>query len=92
MPAERTHLSLAMPDPLAIKPIKWVVITPANVEASFKQLETKGQPVVLFAITDDGYQQLAITMSDLRNFIATQHNIIIKYKEYYEPVNTEAVK
>jgi hypothetical protein len=39
---------------------------------------------VVFGLTDDDYQQLALTIAELRNFIATQRNIIIKYKDYYE--------
>lgn len=65
-------------------PVKWVVITPDNADSVFKQLAAKGQSLVLFALTDDGYQQLAVTMSEVRNFIATQRAIVIKYKEYYE--------
>lgn len=63
----------------------WVVVTPDNAEEIFKKMEQEGKNLVLFALTDDGYQQLAITIADLRNLINTQRNIIIKYKEYYEP-------
>ena len=48
-------------------------------------MESKGQNLVLFALTDDGYQELAINMVDIRNFINSQRNIIIRYKDYYEP-------
>lgn len=84
-PVDKTRLDLADPEPLKAKPIQWVIVTPDNAEEIFKQMEAKGQNLVLFAITDDGYQQLALTMADLRNFINTQRTIIIKYKEYYEP-------
>lgn len=77
-------MDLALPDPIKTKPIQWVVITPDNAEAIFKKLEEQGKSPVLFAITDDGYQQLAITIADLRNLINTQRTIVIKYKEYYE--------
>jgi len=39
----------------------------------------------LFGLTDDGYESLSVTMAELRNHIAAQRQIIIKYKEYYEP-------
>lgn len=84
-PVDKTRLDLADPEPLKAKPIQWVIVTPDNAEEIFKQMEAKGQNLVLFAITDDGYQQLALTIADLRNFINTQRTIIIKYKEYYEP-------
>lgn len=84
-PVDKTRLDLADPEPIKAKPIQWVIVTPDNAEEIFKQMEARGQNLVLFAITDDGYQQLALTIADLRNFINTQRTIIIKYKEYYEP-------
>jgi hypothetical protein len=83
-PIERTPLALPDPSPLRTKPIEWIIITTDNHEEVFKRLESKGQQLVLFALTDEGYQQLAITMSEIRNLINTQRIIIGKYKEYYE--------
>lgn len=83
--AEKTPLDLPTPDPLKLKPVEWVVITPANHEEIFKKLEDKGNDSVVFALTADGYQALSVTIAELRNMISTQRNIIIKYKEYYEP-------
>jgi len=88
-PIEKTALDIASPDPLKARPIEWIVITPDNIEAVFKKMEEKGQSLVLFALTDDGYQQLSMSMGDIRNFISTQRTIIIKYKEYYEPVKAD---
>lgn len=82
---ERTPLNIEQPEPIKTKPIKWVVVTPSNAEEIFQRLEQEGHSPVLFAITDDGYQQLAVTIAELRNIINTQRNIILKYKEYYEP-------
>ena len=92
VPLEKTPLALPAPDPMRIKPIEWLLVTPANSEQAFKNLDAKGQDQVIFGLTDDGYQQLAITIAELRNFINTQRNIIIKYKEYYEPVKKEEPK
>jgi hypothetical protein len=91
-PVERTNLDIPLPDPIKTKPIEWMVVTPENADAVFKKLEEKGQDVVLFAITSDGYQQLAMTIGDLRNLINTQRAIIIKYKEYYEPKKDDSKK
>jgi hypothetical protein len=86
VPAEKTPLSLQDPPPLKSKPIRWVVITPANAEAVWEQLAQDDDDVVVFALTADGYQQLAVTIAELRNLIVTQRVIIQKYREYYEPV------
>lgn len=94
-PMEKTPLDIPLPDPLKIKPIEWTLITPANSEEVFKKLEQQGADLVLIGLTDDGYQQLAVTIAELRNIINQQRNIIIKYKEYYEPkkdINKEPTK
>ena len=84
-PVEKTRLDIPNPDPIKTKPIEWLVVTPDNVDDVWKRLESKNQNLVLFAVSDDGYQQLAITIAELRNLINTQRTIILKYKEYYEP-------
>jgi hypothetical protein len=86
---DKTPLDLANPDPLKLKPMQWIVITPANQEEVFKSIEESGVDPAVFALTPDGYQALAITIGELRNLINTQKNIILKYKEYYEPKKSE---
>jgi hypothetical protein len=90
--ADKTPLDISHPDPLRLKPVEWVVMTPANQEEIFKKIEEKGADPVVFGLTPDGYQALAVTIAELRNMINTQRNIIIKYKEYYEPKKTEEKK
>jgi hypothetical protein len=90
VPLEKTPLALPDPAPLKSKPIRWVVITPANVEAVWERLAQDDDDVVVFALTADGYQQLAVTIAELRNLIATQRVIIQKYREYYEPAKPTA--
>lgn len=89
-PMEKTPLAIPLPDSLKLKPITWTLITPANQEEIFAKLEQQGQDTVIIGLTDDGYQQLAITIGELRNLINLQRNIIIKYQEYYEPKKSEA--
>jgi hypothetical protein len=90
VPLEKTPLALPDPAPLKSKPIRWVVITPANAEAVWERLAQDDDDVVVFALTADGYQQLAVTIAELRNLIATQRVIIQKYREYYEPAKPTA--
>jgi hypothetical protein len=82
---EKTPLALPDPQPLKTRPIQWVVITPDNADAVWNRLAEDDEDVVVFALTADGYQQLAVTIAELRNLIATQRVIIQKYREYYEP-------
>ena len=86
---DKTALDIPLPDPLKLKPMQWTVITPANQEEVFAQLEADGVDPAVFALTPDGYQSLAITISELRTMIATQRMIIMQYKDYYEPPKAE---
>ena len=81
---ERTPLNLPDPIPLDPLPIKWIVITPENAEEVWKTLKDKNEDLVLFALTDNGYEQISINMAAIRNFIDKQRIIIINYKDYYE--------
>ena len=89
-PVERAPLNIADPVPLSLKPFEWTIITKENASEVFKKLEANKDSVVLFGLTDDGYQQLSMTIAEMRTFIATQRQIIIKYKEYYEPKKEES--
>jgi hypothetical protein len=89
---ERTSLNLPDPAPLQAREIEWVIITPENAEAVWTKLRESNTDVVLFALTDDGYETLALTMAELRNFIASQRGIILKYREYYEQKNPDQTK
>jgi hypothetical protein len=90
VPAEKTPLAIPDPAPLKSKPIRWVIITPDNADAVWERLAQDDEDVVVFALTADGYQQLAVTIAELRNLIATQRVIIQKYREYYEPAKPTA--
>ncbi len=83
---EKPKLNLDVVEPLDLKPIKWIVITRENVAQVFNQIEQEGKSVALFALDTDTYEILAINMEDIKRYILTQNQILIKYKEYYEPV------
>lgn len=81
---ERVKLNVDLPDPLKAEPMEWIVVTPDNVNEVFKKLEEEKKDLVLFAITDEGYEKLAADMVQIRSYIAQQRLIIVKYKDYYE--------
>ena len=82
---ERLRLEIDLPAPLSLSSAEWMIVTPDNIESVWDKLATDRKHPVLFAITSEGYEQLSLTMAELRNYIATQRLIIIKYQEYYEP-------
>lgn len=82
---------LNLPNPASLKPTvpEWIVITPENQAQVFKRLQEQNRDQVLFAITDDGYEALAIDTAEIRNLIQQQRIIIQKYRDYYEPAVKE---
>lgn len=85
---EKPKLNLDTVEPLDLKPVKWIVITRQNVAEVFSNLEQEGKSVALFALDTDTYEVLAINMEDIKRYILTQNKILVKYKEYYEPVES----
>jgi hypothetical protein len=88
----RTPLNL--PDPAPLKPTApaWIVITPSTADRVWKQLETNNQDLVLFALTDDGYEALAVDTAETRNYIARMRQILQEYRRYYEPAKPDAAQ
>lgn len=84
-PQDRTALALQDPAPVEITAPKWTVITPANADQVWKKLENQNTDLVLFGLTDQGYEQLSIDLAELRNFISRQRQITQEYRNYYEP-------
>jgi hypothetical protein len=69
-------------DQLSLRPVSWIIITPDNIEEQFAKIQ-KGE-LVLFAVTADGYQNIALNLSDIRALIEQQNRIIAVYKKQYK--------
>ena len=89
---DRTPLNLADPQPLKPTAPQWRVITPENQAQVFAELKSKNIDQVLFALTDDGYEELSVDIAQIRALIAQQRDIIVKYREYYESKKIEEKK
>ena len=82
---KREPLNLTMPAPLELQDVDWIVITKDNAEEVFEKIKNeKNGDYALFALTDNGYEKLALNFADIRNKLAEQRQIILSYKEYYE--------
>lgn len=82
-PVERPQLILPEPDVIRARNIEWIIITPENAEQVFEDARKKGNAIAFFALTDKGYENLALNLSDVRAFIQQQKAIIIAYENYY---------
>ena len=81
---ERQKLNLKVPSPVELEDPNWIIIHPGNVEQVWKYMEENKDDIVLFGLTDEGYQTLSVNLTKLRNIIEQQRIILLKYKNYYE--------
>lgn len=68
-------------DQLRLREVEWVIITPENIDQKFNEI--KNGELVLFAVTADGYENIALNLSDIRAMIEQQKKIIAIYKSQY---------
>ena len=73
-----------MAQELNLRDVDWVVVTADNVEQVLADIEKTGRPVVLFALTDEGYENISLNLSDLRAYIQQQQAIMAAYDRYYK--------
>ena len=85
-------LNLPSLDPLQLQGVEWIIITKDNAMEIFEEIKSKGGEYSLFALTDTGYEKRALNFTDIRNRLAQQRQILLSYKEYYEPEEGEEVE
>ena len=67
-----------------MRPIEWVIITEANLEQRLEELKASGQPIAVFGITGEGYENLGLNFSDIRALVQQQQAVIVAYENYYK--------
>jgi len=83
-PIEKPKLVLPPADQLRLKDLTWVVINEENYKEVFEKLKKDKKDPVLIGLTDDGYEILAMNMSDIMKLLQQQKAIIAAYQNYYE--------
>lgn len=83
-PVETPKLTVPEVDEFTARNVKWIVVTPENVNNVIKDLEDSNTDVVLFALTDEGYANLTLNVADTIKLLQQQKAIIAAYKQYYE--------
>ena len=86
-PVQRPSLTLPSVDELNLRSVEWMVVTRDNFETVIAELEANRQPLVLFAVTGDGYKALSLNVNDLRSQVEQLNSIIIAYDRYYDKAN-----
>jgi len=70
-----------------MKEVKWIIITPENMEQVVEEAKKQGRPIAFFALTDQGYANLGLNFSSIRAYIQQQKAIIAAYENYYKKSN-----
>ena len=83
-PIEKPKLVLPPAEELRLKYLTWVVINEENYKEVFEKLKKDKKDPVLIGLTDDGYEILAMNMSDIMKLLQQQKAIIAAYQNYYE--------
>ena len=83
-PVERPLLVLPESEIVNMKDVDYIVVTKENVNEVWAELEASGKSIVLFALTADGYENLALNNADIIRYLSEQRAVVVAYKEYYE--------
>jgi hypothetical protein len=84
VPVEKPKLELPKADRVRMRNVEWVVITKENYKTVFEDLAKTGRPIAVFGLTDKGYADLGLNLSDIRAYIQQQQAIIAAYERYYK--------
>lgn len=79
----RAPLVLPTVDEVDLETIKWRLTTEDNFIEVLKELEEQGFDPVLFGITDEDYETLAINQAKTLKLILQQRAVIEALKDYY---------
>jgi len=85
---EKPKLVLPQADELNLRDVKWMIITEDNYDKQMEKLKASGRSVAFFAVTDEGYTNLGLNISDLRAYLQQQQAIIGAYEGYYQDAET----
>lgn len=85
-PVDKPELVLPQAQELSLRNLDWKVVTPKNIDEVWEEIQQSGRPVVLFALTDQGYERVSLNLNDIRSYIQQQREIIAAYDRYYKNV------
>lgn len=83
-PVDRPALVLPDTVELELRTADWEIITEDNIGTLWKEMQSSGEPIVIYALTTEGYESLSLNMADVIKLLSQQKAVIEAYKEYYE--------
>ena len=88
----RTKLDLPDPETPIVNELDWIIITSDNAEEVFAKLKEKNIDPVLFGLTDDDYETLAVNFAQIRAYMIKQKLTLDQYRDYYESDTSQDTK
>ena len=86
-PIERPNLNLPEVDQYRPNDVTWIVLTPDDAEQVFADLDKSGQTPVIFGVSEQGYENIALNAKQALTLIVQQRAVINGYNQYYVTVN-----
>jgi len=80
----RQQLDYAMPTPLELEQVKWIIINSENADEVFAKMQEQGLDPVLFGLSDKDFQLLSKNFAQIRNKLKETNTLLEEYKKYYE--------
>ena len=68
------------PDPVAMKDADIVVVTEANLQEVIERIKGTQGEFVLYALTAQSFEALALNLEQVKRFIEQQNNVILYYE------------
>ena len=82
-PIPRPPLNLPSVTPITSQPVKWIIVTPDNVDEIFAQMKADGKDPVIFGVDGTGYKNLSLNVQESLRVILQQQAVIDGYHKYY---------
>ena len=73
------------PDPVELKNADIVVVTESNLDEVIQRIKTEQGDFVLYAMTAQSFESLALIFEQIKKFIEEQNAIILYYEEAVTP-------
>lgn len=70
----------ALPPGVQMRDLNWLVLNREEARKLVEAAEKNNEPLVLFALSPEGFESLALNIQDIKRYILEQQNIILYYR------------
>ena len=77
------------PDPIKMRNADIVVVTEANLQEVIERIKTEQGDFVLYAMTAQSFEALALSFEQIKKYIEQQNAVILYYEEAVKPKKDE---